>query len=165
MAERGEELRKLRLVHYSAQPLTALKPVKAAAQSHGMKPRGLWLSVENDPETSWRGWCEAESFAPDRLAVVTPFSIAQWANILHLCGAADIDAFTAAHRVDERWPRTRSVDWPEVARRYDGIVIAPYVWERRLDGDAGWYYGWDCASGCVWNTDILLSQEENANAA
>lgn len=164
MAERVEELRKLRLVHYSARPLSALKPVKAATQSQGPKPRGLWLSVEDDPETSWRGWCEAESFSLDRLKVATPLLIGPSANVLHLRGAADIDTFTAEYLAEtERY--SWAIDWPKVTARYDGIIIAPYVWTRRLHDGCSWYYGWDCASGCVWNTDILLSHEENANAA
>lgn len=33
------------------------------------------------------------------------------------------------------------IDWPQVAQHYDGIIIAPYCWEMRLDREAGWYYG------------------------
>ena len=47
------------------------------------------------------------------------------------------------------------IDWPKVAERYDGIIIAPYQWSRRLDGPM-WYYGWDCASGCVWRARAVL---------
>lgn len=43
------------------------------------------------------------------------------------------------------------LDWAAIGKLYDGIIIAPYLWERRLNGGAMWYYGWDCASGCIWN--------------
>ena len=42
--------------------------------------------------------------------------------------------------------------WPGVAAEgWAGIEIAPYIWARRLDGPARWYYGWDAASGCIWD--------------
>ena len=47
-----------------------------------------------------------------------------------------------------KFSRLGEPDWGAVAARYDGIEIAPYVWERRLE--VWWYYGWDCASGCLW---------------
>ena len=39
-------------------------------------------------------------------------------------------------------------DWAKVASHYDGIEICPYIESRR---NMTWYYGWDVASGCVWN--------------
>jgi hypothetical protein len=33
--------------------------------------------------------------------------------------------------------------------KYDGIEINPYQFEARYQ--YLWYYGWDIASGCVWN--------------
>lgn len=36
-----------------------------------------------------------------------------------------------------------------VAKDYDGIEIAPY--QESLRYDLEWYYGWDVASGCIWN--------------
>jgi len=38
-----------------------------------------------------------------------------------------------------------------VSKEYDGIEIAPYQWDARLS--LIWYYGWDVASGCIWNLD------------
>ena len=33
--------------------------------------------------------------------------------------------------------------------KYDGIEINPYQFEARYQYT--WYYGWDIASGCIWN--------------
>ena len=30
---------------------------------------------------------------------------------------------------------------------------------RRLDMETRWYYGWDCASGCVWDASAVQSVE------
>jgi hypothetical protein len=39
----------------------------------------------------------------------------------------------------------------------DNWAVCPScnVWECRLDPAAAWYYGWDCASGCVWNLEVI----------
>jgi hypothetical protein len=76
----------------------------------------------------------------------------------------------------------RRIDWPKVSERYDGVVIAPYVWSLRM-GDyemiegrmrktpdsaiSDWYYPWDCASGCIWKASAIKAFDlikENANA-
>ena len=51
------------------------------------------------------------------------------------------------------------IDWRLVAEEWQGIVIAPYLWERRFDSDARWYYSWDCASGCIWDHRAIAAIE------
>jgi hypothetical protein len=46
-------------------------------------------------------------------------------------------------------------EWDALFEEYDGIEIAPYQWHFRLAPDFFWYYGWDCASGCVWRASKL----------
>ncbi len=45
------------------------------------------------------------------------------------------------------------IDWIKVSEIYDGIEIYPYLYEGRRKHN--WYYGWDVASGCIWNTEKL----------
>ena len=45
----------------------------------------------------------------------------------------------------------KMIDWPRVANDYAGIEICPYLSSKRNDDDSFWYYGWDVASGCVWD--------------
>lgn len=38
----------------------------------------------------------------------------------------------------------------------------------RLDNRCTWYYGWDCASGCIWDKDAiehyyLIKEQETLN--
>jgi hypothetical protein len=56
------------------------------------------------------------------------------------------------------------INWRRVARKYHGIVIAPYLRELRFDEAVWWYYGWDCASGCIWNRKAIAGVEELAPA-
>lgn len=45
------------------------------------------------------------------------------------------------------------IDYPKVAEKYGGIEITPLLHRKRLS--AAWYYGWDCASGCVWSRKAI----------
>jgi hypothetical protein len=49
------------------------------------------------------------------------------------------------------WPLLADIDW-------DGIEICPYLWEFRLSNSEGWYYPWDVASGCIWDSEALVGE-------
>lgn len=144
-----------RLIHYSKTPLTALRPIAPDARSNG-KPVGLWVSVEGDED--WKSWCEAESFHLEALAYPHEIALSPDANILTLPTAFDIDLFTEQFSKPCEWSSTRrDIDWLEVATLYQGIIIAPYQWSRRMAEHTFWYYGWDCASGCIWDVTAIES--------
>lgn len=120
------------------------------------KPRGLWLSVDDD----WRRWAEDGGLG--------------WVGDDGVEFDVDLDRCVVVSSVDEldrfhdQWyqdwrqqPRYRSgIRWAAVAQQYSGIVIAPYLQQRRLDGAASdWYYPWDCASGCVWDLTAVRAKE------
>lgn len=141
------------LLHFSVKPLTAVRDT-TQDETPGPKPSGLWVSVG----TAWPEWCLAEEFGVDRLVSVNRIVLAPNANILRLASPRDLDDFTGAYSTDARDSVSRySIAWDRVAARYDGILIAPYVWERRMA--LLWYYGWDCASGCLWNARAVSSIE------
>jgi hypothetical protein len=73
------------------------------------------------------------------------------ARVLHLSSSDELLAFHAEFGLDN-W----KVSWIAVAEQWQGIIIAPYLWERRL-GDPSWYYTWDCASGCIWDATAIAS--------
>jgi hypothetical protein len=52
-------------------------------------------------------------------------------------------------------PGVSFIDWANVAKKYDGIEIVPYQTKARMNYNLLWYYGWDVASGCVWNLDTV----------
>lgn len=156
-----------RLLHYSARPLPRLVNRR---QEISVKPRGLWISVEG--EQDWLQWCRDEDFNLASLAIVTEIRLTDTARIIRLTSPNDIDAFTrersaqpgdlvrndAGERIALPESLTRGgifMDWPRVAAEYDGIIIAPYIWRRRLSRHCSWYYGWDCASGCVWRASAI----------
>lgn len=138
------------LRHYSSEPF-AFDPTRTydqreEAHCYG-KPRGLWLSVDE----GWKEWCQDESFNLDGLVHSTEFDVRDDARILRIQTLLDLDIFHRDHAHREAYGD--SIDWAFVAERYDGILIAPYIWQRRLE--YSWYYGWDCASACIWNPGVL----------
>lgn len=145
----------LMLRHYSDEPIGALRSVE---QDPGFqyKPNGLWVSVDSC-EDNWRAWCEANTFQQHRFAVAHDVTLHPNARILRLSRMGDLLAFTQTYRGPREHPQRDypSISWAHVAAEYQGIIITPYVWPARLDDRVHWYYGWDCASGCIWDADAI----------
>jgi hypothetical protein len=158
-----------KFIHYSREPLIEVKSVSATSDHPtNWKPAGLWFSV-GDGEDSWKDWCEREQFSMENLKYQTGIIFAGSARVLRISSAEELDDFHARYSRMPEWYKDSEVlgaarewfrhrqqvpDWAEVGQNHDAIVIAPYIWERRLEGPM-WYYGWDCASGCVWNAKAV----------
>lgn len=154
----------MELEHYASEP-RVLEPRgydQSTANERAIgKPDGLWVSVRG--EDDWVSWCRAEQFAVERLVYRHRVNLLPGANVLILESIPAIRDFSnkypfyakdANAGVRDILSRMNK-DWERVAADHDGIIIAPYQWSIRLHEDYSWYYGWDCASGCIWNTDIL----------
>lgn len=162
--------------HYSDRRVG--KPRKPYPQSRDNqwawigKPHGFWVSVKG--EDDWPSWCLSEDFRLEGLThrhevilngnhdvkiIDTPEALEmfhrQYGYDWWEWRGFDQVGFRGDHK-HERW----MIDWEKVAEVYDGIIIAPYQWDYRLPMEwppairghiSNWYYGWDCASGCIWN--------------
>lgn len=114
------------------------------------KPKGLWISDESD--YGWAKWCADEDFNPDRLSHCHEVTLGIGTQPLLLLSTEEqVRTFDARFGYSGRWGR--GIRWEQVADVLAGIFITPYRWELRLDLD--WYYGWDVASGCVWNLSVI----------
>lgn len=141
----------MKLSHYSNKPFTLLKRTDLQ-DDQSIKPSGLWVSVDGPDD--WKNWCEAEDFYLENLKYKQEIILAQDANILTLTTPEELYAFTNEYKGNlYSW----HMHWKDVAAKYAGIIIAPYIWECRLDPRTSWYYGWDCASGCIWNTNAIAN--------
>lgn len=143
----------MRLLHYTARPFE-FDPARRYEQvGHyaGWKPAGFWLSVDGGDDC-WRSWCEGEAWGLERLAHASEVTLKPSANVLVIDTPEKLDAFDMLYGDGDRHS-LRSIDWPRVKRVHDGVIIAPYHWSRRLD--LMWYYGWDCASGVIWNLPAI----------
>lgn len=154
----------MKLAHYSAKPITGWDSSCCTNRGNTrdyFKPRGLWVS-DDSAEQNWQDWCVGEDFGLDRFAYRTEVLLKDQSNILFIRTVEELDKFQDEYKWDilanERYGKGSArydyCRWSDVVARYDGIIITPYLWQRRLDGPM-WYYGWDCASGCVWNGDVV----------
>lgn len=124
------------------------------------KPHGFWVSVEG--EDDWRAWREGDSWGIPPIEYVYEIVLASSAKILAVTTEQELRGLHRRFRRncgDEVMPFYRHYEkypsWPRIQERFDGIVIAPYQWRCLLDEATDWYYGWDCASGCIWNLHAI----------
>lgn len=125
------------------------------------KPRGLWVSVKG--EYDWPTWCEENEFSTSGgIHVEHEVILMPDANVLHISTEEELKEFTLAFGTPHIWAGSVRlgdqyvIDWRQVAAQYDGIIISPYLyrWDQEW---MMWYYGWDCASGCIWNLSAIAS--------
>lgn len=118
------------------------------------KPNGLWVSVEG--EDDWKTWCSAENFAVETLSNEHDVALNEGANILYIRSLVELANFTAEYG-RTYYNHIHWIDWEVVIRKYDGVIITPYQRDVRLT--ESWYYGWDCASGVIWNLTAIEKVE------
>lgn len=160
----------MRLIHYSGEPISYLdkRDYDQTELTWQDKPNGLWISVEGlerlQNSYNWKEWCEVEEYGIENLAYPYEIQLHKNANILHLKSSQEIFEFTKLYPfLRDQWnnPKGRELcetyelDWNKVKEKYQGIIIAPYQWECRLALESCWYYGWDCASGCIWDISCI----------
>lgn len=142
------------LTHFSEQPfvLDRSRVYKQAAHD-AMKPSGLWLSDESW-DCCWSNWCEGESFNIEKLAHKSTFRV-DTDGVLVLKTPRDVILFTRAYALANPTRVYMNMDWPRLTKEHKGLIITPYQWSLRLKQGVEWYYGWDCASGCIWDLSCL----------
>ena len=126
------------------------------------KPEGLWFSLENDDELydgSWSDFCHQSEIMCSRLIYKYYVRLTTDANVLILDTVADMYKFRKNYQYTNEAPlyRDLAICWQDVAKEYQGIIIAPYHYSLRLHPDFHWYHPWDCASGCVWDIYTVQS--------
>jgi hypothetical protein len=117
------------------------------------KPQGLWVSVDDD----WAEWCRGNHWRVDSLIHCYRLDVRP-DRLLTLSTAEKIIEFQGHYGAPEVMPTflkhgLHAIDWSKVAADHAGIVIAPYQWSLRHQ--LMWYYTWDCASGCIWDTSVI----------
>lgn len=131
-----------------------------------MKPRGLWFSVESDDfpddNVNWKEWCETQEFCLDCLKYAHEITFKPDAKILHLKSPQEIWDLSEKYPSEPNknilpmfFGKPYGINWVNMKKDYQGIIIAPYQWPCRLSVHCIWYYGWDCSSGCVWDLNCI----------
>ncbi len=161
--------------HWASDPVKLRR--MSYLQSGHPKPNGLWFDVNE----SWKRWCEVTQFHLEDLRYRHIVTIRDASRILFLRNAKDIDRFTRAYGRnlsghiqllqstedintfmrqygqdlfgDIQRQFSNYIMWQEVAGKYSGIIVDPYSRARSLT--YLWYYGWNCAGGCIWDTRAI----------
>jgi hypothetical protein len=130
---------------------------------------------------SWKRWCEAVQFRLENLRYRHRVTILDTSRVLFLRNAKNIHAFASEYGRNlsghiqllqsagdsSKFTRRYGSDlfgeiqrqfsnyimWGEVAEKHSGIIIVPY--SRARDLTYLWYYGWNCAGGCIWDTSVI----------
>jgi hypothetical protein len=153
----------MQLIHYTKEKFSLEhREYDQEELSWQAKPNGLWVSVEGDYD--WKWWCESEDFKVEDLAISYEVILKEKAKILYLWNSKEIcDLSNNYPYLKSQWDdpvgrevcRTYEIDWKKVKSQYQGIIIPNYIWECRLSQLSCWYYGWDCASGCIWDLTCI----------
>jgi hypothetical protein len=114
------------------------------------KPAGMWYSVGS----SWIDWCISEQ---DNWITKYIYEVnVDHSIMLVIDDVLKFDEFQQKYRANTEY--FGDLDWDKVAKDYSGVEIAPYIWGKRLKDDSFWYYGWDVASGVIWDEKALKSR-------
>lgn len=137
-----------KLTHLSETDAGFISKVYDVTEKSGyMKPKGFWYGVDGD----WQRWCESENYNVDEYKFIYDVDLGS-CNILKITNRNELLKFHNKYSIPQDNPYLcgdySKINWLKVSEDYDGLQIAPYIWEERLN--LSWYYGWDCASGVVW---------------
>ena len=152
---------KVRTHHSRKDTRVGGKPqVSGFSQRIAFKPDGLWYECKDGSAINWLEFCRTGlSGGIGRYDSAYDVILNDY-EILFITNNHDFKKFEKMYGVTNSYGDVK-IDWPKVASHYDGIEICPYLYRMRADSD--WYYGWDVASGCVWNASgikELISTEE-----
>lgn len=127
------------------------KSIPTEEQTIGMKPKGLWYGFDD----SWIDWVKNE--VPEWLGDNNFELIVSTNRILSIDSDKELIEFTEKYADKNSnigsFINNSMIDWKKVSKDYAGIEIPIYLHNMRLS--VFWYYGWDCASGCIWDTSII----------
>jgi hypothetical protein len=148
----------MNLIHYTKEKFS-LEPGEypQSELSWNAKPNGLWVSVEGPYD--WKWWCESVGFNLYDLAVSYEITLKENAKILFLDTEAEIFGMAKKYPYEienfNSYLDTYQLNWNEIKKEYQGIIIPQYFWACRMSLYSCWYYGWDCASGCIWDLSCI----------
>lgn len=156
----------MKLTHHSRQKDFKLDNRKYPQILPNMKPNGLWLSVDN----GWENWCKSEQ--PEWIGkdkTLHHFELTDDVNLFVIDSKEKfLDKFDELTKNDEISAELNDklsqsfilklctlcpTFHKKLSKEYDGIYLTREVfYEYRLKDGGFYFYPWDCASICLWNT-------------
>ena len=144
--------------HNSKRLFNKFEDVPVSSQKVGGKPKGFWYGCDG----SWERWAKQEM--PKFLGKHNYKVQVDLSKMIVIRDYPQLIFFEKKYGVNvlDKVPGYEDmvdvyIDWPRVVKEYSGIEIAPYISKAR---ERDWYFGWDVASGCVWEKSALKSVEK-----
>ena len=128
-------------IHASKAPITLQK--KKYTQEDGMKPNGFWYGFGKE----WINWTKTEM---PEWAGKYIYEVGVSGNILKISTFEELLQFNKDFKTESSTGLS-TINWKNVASKYDGIEIVPHQYKAKSNFTLLWYYGWDIGSGCIWN--------------
>lgn len=147
-----------RRLHMTCEDLSlnTLKHIPQRAE-YSLKPTGLWYGIDN----SWIDWCISEQMSwicPNIYEVILNEE-----RLLKIDNIPDFEKFENEYGDVPPWEnhywsaifenRKERINYEAVIQKYGGLEISPYQYRKRMK--SFWYYGWDCASGIIWDHTMV----------
>jgi len=148
-------------IHASAH--TIKMPLRDISQQHtGFKPNGMWFGYDHD----WIEWMKAEM--PEwyrENKYLYKCNLKRNINVLHIKTLKQLEQFIDKYGINKKF---MSINWPLVAKEYDGIMFTNYHTIRnkinRIIEDNStkfdryiWYQTYDIDSMCIWKPSSVVS--------
>lgn len=157
----------MKLIHFTdadktLEELVSVKQSNYSSWAYIGKPMGLWVSDEED--YGWSQWCDDNLFRDTSKQLMYEVKLRSNSNVLRINSSEHLRLFSEEYAFSldadseestEYEGYLRIIDWELVSKTYQGIIITPYQWNCRTE--LMWYYGWDCASGCIWDKNAIES--------
>ena len=141
--------------HLTIEKDFVINKTKYTQENSSDKPDGLWYQI-ND---SWKEWCKYEMpqwLGPNSRGAYKVNIEIDKTNVLVIQTLEAFDSFHNKYRALHPYHyKSTYINWERVSEEYDGIEISDYFYEKRMNNNCEWYYTWDVASGCIWNTNII----------
>lgn len=129
----------------SGESEMTFKQVSIGEQSKSAKPMGLWYGIGS----SWVDWVRGNmpEWELDNLFKID----VNTKRMLIISTSEELLLFNKKYGT-VIMGFLEVIDWSRVAADYGGIEIS----ELGMGGEVSWYYGWDVASGCIWDDGIVV---------
>ena len=163
----SNRLKKGRRLHMCSNIIKKLTKKKYGIMPSGMKPRGLWYGFDG----SWSNWCAGNTFKCGKHFYEVGLDTSR---ILRIENLNQFEEFEKEYTCDSIFDRIfkemgikvpsisplmvrafgpSAIDWPRLKKEYAGLEINPWMHSKHLE--SVWYYGWDCASGVIWDISAI----------
>jgi hypothetical protein len=143
--------------HHSKKEIIELqdKDCKDVTSKTKLKPRGFWLSYNND----WEDW-ERNNENLDRYKFKYRITFKKSINVLKIDTLEDLYEFNEKYRIKDKLIKNiLIIDWEKVCNDYDGIFFMNYekIMKDEFISDT-WFETLSVSSACIFRPSLVVSK-------